>query len=144
MCFRAALSVRPPSFPHWGLTSDITSSHRWPNPSSAQSSPMCPCCPPALCFFFFFNSIDIQLIYNVVLVSGMQENESVPEVFFFFFLVIPKCNPHTNTVLSYRLKKNLFLFLGLYLTLSGFWVFYSFPFEYNNNYNQHVNDLPLY
>ena len=35
--------------------------------------------------FFFFNSIDIQLIYNVVLVYGMQENESVPEVFFFFF-----------------------------------------------------------
>ena len=35
-------------------------------------------------FFFFFNFIGVQLIYNVVLVSGVQQNESVTDTYSLF------------------------------------------------------------
>ena len=47
------------------------------------------CTPSILKLFFFFNFINILLIYNVVLVSDVQQSDSVTYILFLFFTFFP-------------------------------------------------------
>ena len=79
-------------------------------------------------------------MYDVVLVSGVQQSESV---LCFFFLIIPKPNPCSSPILSCSLK-NLLLFLEMCLVLSGFGAFCSFRLEYNiTNMNIIITNMPV-
>ena len=40
-----------------------------------------------ICFFFNFNFIGVQLMYNVVLVSGVQQIDSVIHIHVYIFIL---------------------------------------------------------
>ena len=100
-----SLSSSHPLFPteDWLLT--ITADPIHPLPKTL------PCVPVAHLPCVFFKKFYWHIVNLQCCVSFWYAGKWISSLIFFFFfgLVIPKCNPHANTVLSYSLRKHLFV-----------------------------------